>query len=144
MKKSTIAILIAILSVGAIASIYLFQKDEPATSDLPAITSPSTSTPDRATTESAPASSYTAAQVAEHAKVDDCWTIVNGNVYDITAYIPRHPGGQDEILEACGTDGTSLFTQRRTAGGDNVGSGTPHSSNAASQLESLKIGTLAN
>jgi len=140
MKKSTIAIIIAILSVGVIAGIYFFNQDEPSTSDTPAITSESTSSKD----DNPSTNSYTTAQVATHKTANDCWTIINGNVYDITAYIPRHPGGEDEIVAACGTDGTSLFTERKTADGESVGSGTPHSSSAASQLENLKIGTLEN
>lgn len=144
MKKSTLAIVIAIISVGVLAGIYFFTQDEPETSTTPAISTTSTQTTESSDQSNSKASSYTAAQVAKHSSKDDCWTIINGNVYDITAYIPRHPGGQDEILEACGTDGTTLFTQRKTTDGQAVGSGTPHSSGAASQLESLKIGTLAN
>jgi cytochrome b involved in lipid metabolism len=84
---------------------------------------------------------YTLAKVAEHSSESDCWTIIDGNVYDITSYVPRHPGG-DEILRACGADGTSLFEQRQTANGEVVGSGTPHSASAQSQLQSLQIGTV--
>ncbi len=85
--------------------------------------------------------SYTADEVAKHSSESDCWTIINNNVYDISSYIPQHPGG-DEILQACGKDGTSLFTSRETSDGEQVGSGTPHSSTAEGQLETLKIGTL--
>jgi len=80
-------------------------------------------------------------EVAKHNSEDDCWTIVGTNVYDITSYIPRHPGGE-EILRACGTDGTSLFQQRTTADGQQIGSGSGHSSSAASQLEQFIIGSL--
>lgn len=86
---------------------------------------------------------YTFVEVAEHNTADDCWTTINGSVYDITPYISRHPGGS-EIERACGEDGTSLFESRTTESGEQVGSGTPHSSSAASQLEQFKIGTLAN
>jgi hypothetical protein len=81
--------------------------------------------------------------VQMHAEESDCWTIINGNVYDITSYVPRHPGG-DEILRACGADGTSLFTSRTTDEGEKVGSGTAHSGSATSQLQSLFIGQLAD
>ena len=136
MKKSTLAIIIAILSVGILGGIYLYQKDEPSTSDTPTI---STNTTDGTTK----ASSYTAAEVAKHKTASDCWTIINGNFYDLTSYVSRHPGG-DDIELACGVDGTTLFTQRKTVDGKTVGSGTPHDDGSASQLESLKIGTLAN
>ncbi len=84
---------------------------------------------------------FTSTEVSQHSSADDCWTIIDGKVYDITTYVPRHPGG-NEIQLACGTDGSSLFNNRTTAGGEKIGSGTPHNSNAASQLSSLQIGEL--
>lgn len=53
---------------------------------------------------------YTAQTVATHNTKASCWTIVNGNVYDITGYIVQHPGGQSKISSICGIDGTSAFT----------------------------------
>ena len=35
---------------------------------------------------------YTAKEVLQHDKEDDCWLIVNGSVYNVTKWIPRHPG----------------------------------------------------
>ena len=78
-------------------------------------------------------------EVANHKSKDDCWTVISGNVYDLTEFIKRHPGG-DEILRACGTDGTSLFNSRQTEDGQYVGSGSPHSQYATEQLGTLKIG----
>lgn len=86
--------------------------------------------------------SYSTTEVAVHNKQTDCWTIINKSVYDITSYIPRHPGGE-EILRACGVDSTTLFTTRTTADGQEVGSGTPHSNSAERQLSSFKIGVVA-
>lgn len=88
------------------------------------------------------AQTYSAADVAMHDNENDCWTIINQNVYDITSYIPRHAGG-DEILLACGVEGTSLFENRTSSNGDKIGSGTPHSQNAESQLASLQIGSIS-
>ena len=85
----------------------------------------------------------TIAQVAMHSTEDDCWTIVDGNVYNTTEYVPRHPGG-DEILLVCGKDGSSLFNQRQTEDGEKVGSGTPHSNSASNQLQRYLVGPLAN
>lgn len=44
-----------------------------------------------------------------HKTVDDCWTVLNGKVYNITPYLRFHPGGVDEIMKCAGKDGTSLF-----------------------------------
>lgn len=83
----------------------------------------------------------TATEVAMHNTKEDCWTIINSNVYDLTSFVSNHVGG-DEILRACGEDATTLFTTRTTEDGATVGSGTPHSQSAESQLKSLIIGRL--
>jgi cytochrome b involved in lipid metabolism len=86
---------------------------------------------------------FTKTVVAKHNSKTDCWTIIDGQVYDITEYISAHPGGS-EILRACGKDSTELFNTRRDEGGERIGSGTAHSSSAELALESFRIGTLSN
>ena len=138
MKKVIGIVLVLALVVGAGVFAYTqMNEDEPAPASV------TTSTDEAALeTEVVDQEVYAAAEVADHNSASDCWTIINGSVFDITSYVPRHPGG-DEILRACGTDGTTLFTQRTDASGEEVGSGTSHSSSAAGQLESLKIGTVS-
>ncbi len=54
--------------------------------------------------------SFTLAEVQAHASAASCWSIVNGMVYDLTAWIPLHPGGEAKIKALCGKDGTASFT----------------------------------
>lgn len=75
----------------------------------PKSTTPSTTVSTPKTTIS---SGYTAVQVALHASAADCWTIVNGNVYNLTSWISRHPGGERAILQMCGTDASSDFNEQ--------------------------------
>jgi cytochrome b involved in lipid metabolism len=79
--------------------------------------------------------------VSQHNSKNDCWTAISGDVYDLTEFINRHPGG-NEIVRACGIDATTLFNSRKTTDGQSVGSGAPHSQTAREQLAQLKIGTL--
>lgn len=44
-----------------------------------------------------------------HKTRDDCWTCINGKVFNITPYVDFHPGGVDEIMKCAGRDGTALF-----------------------------------
>ncbi|RVD86163.1 uncharacterized protein DFL_004453 [Arthrobotrys flagrans] len=37
------------------------------------------------------------------------WTVLEGRVYDMTPYLPYHPGGEKELLRVAGKDGTKLF-----------------------------------
>jgi monoamine oxidase len=37
------------------------------------------------------------------------WTTINNKVYDITKWVPQHPGGIAKIMQIAGKDGTDLF-----------------------------------
>lgn len=74
---------------------------------------------------------YTTAQVAQHSSSSSCWTAINGKVYDVTAWISQHPGGQQAILSLCGKDGSAAFN------GQHGGQARP-----ASELASFYIGVL--
>lgn len=54
-------------------------------------------------------SGLSAAEVAKHNTASDCWSVINGNVYDLTGFLPSHPGGQSVIEAICGKDGTKAF-----------------------------------
>jgi cytochrome b involved in lipid metabolism len=45
----------------------------------------------------------------QHNKRDDAWMALYGKVYNVTAYMPYHPGGEKELMRAAGRDGTKLF-----------------------------------
>jgi cytochrome b involved in lipid metabolism len=45
----------------------------------------------------------------QHNKRDDAWTAIYGKVYNITPYLPFHPGGERELMRCAGRDGTKLF-----------------------------------
>ncbi len=49
-------------------------------------------------------------EVAAHDSEIDCWTVVNGKVYNITPFVKTHPGGR-KILRAAGKDGTEIFSK---------------------------------
>lgn len=51
------------------------------------------------------------AELKKHKTQNDCWTCINGKVYNITPYVDFHPGGVDEIMKCAGRDGTALFNK---------------------------------
>jgi cytochrome b involved in lipid metabolism len=55
---------------------------------------------------------YTMEEVAKHNSKESCWTVIRGEVYDLTNWIDKHPGGADKILKICGKDGTDLFVRQ--------------------------------
>lgn len=83
-----------------------------------------------ASVANAQSNTYTLADVAKHATAADCWMVLNTNkVYNVTAYIPGHPGG-NTMVPYCGKDGTQAFN------------GVPHSSNAVALETPYFIGGL--
>jgi cytochrome b involved in lipid metabolism len=55
------------------------------------------------------AAGYTMERVKANGTSSSCWTVISGNVYDLTKWIGSHPGGSGAITSLCGTDGTSGF-----------------------------------
>ena len=55
------------------------------------------------------AAGYTMEKVQANGSSSSCWTVISGNVYDLTKWIGSHPGGSGAITSLCGTDGTSGF-----------------------------------
>jgi len=66
-------------------------------------------------------------QIALHNTSSDCWVVVNNRVYDVTDFIPQHPGGPEAILPLCGKDATSAFESRNGRG--------PHPQRAQEKLD---------
>lgn len=95
---------------------------------LPTPTPPTNTASDRMT--------LTVDEVRNHSSESDCWLIINGAVYNVTSYIPIHPGGAQEISSLCGQDATTAFA---TQGGEGQ-----LSNDADSDLTSLIIGKLGD
>lgn len=52
---------------------------------------------------------YTLVDVSARSSSAECWAVVDGTVYDLTAWIAEHPGGAAVIEGLCGTDATAAF-----------------------------------
>ena len=63
------------------------------------------------------------ADVASHHLPSDCWININGVVYDLSAYLPEHPGKKREIETVCGKDGTESWGAKESG----REKGEPHS-----------------
>ncbi|KAI1329143.1 FMN-dependent dehydrogenase [Xylariaceae sp. FL0255] len=50
-----------------------------------------------------------AAEVAKHTGPDSCWVVLYGNVWDVTEFLPSHPGGSKIILQLSGQDATEEY-----------------------------------
>ncbi|RWS27084.1 cytochrome b5 reductase 4-like isoform X2 [Leptotrombidium deliense] len=48
-------------------------------------------------------------ELQSHNSKEDCWLLIKGHVYNVTAFMDYHPGGVDELLRGVGMDSTDLF-----------------------------------
>lgn len=48
-------------------------------------------------------------EVAKHNTTNSCWVVLYGNVYDVTDFLPQHPGGQKVILQLAGQEATEQY-----------------------------------
>lgn len=49
------------------------------------------------------------AELASHNTPEDCWIAVDGRVYDVTKFLPQHPGGAKIITDLAGKECTEQF-----------------------------------
>lgn len=133
-------ILIGALAVFALGAGVIVYNGRPAArmarnaaSSAPSVPTVPTASVPASTTAPAPSAdgTYAMADVQAHATLESCWAAIGGDVYDLTTWVGRHPGGPRPIQGLCGTDGTERFTRK-------------HGSSAAPKaaLALLKIGTL--
>ncbi|XP_011505918.1 PREDICTED: cytochrome b5-like isoform X2 [Ceratosolen solmsi marchali] len=73
---------------------------------------------------------FTHAEVALNNTADKLWTIIHHNVYDLTDFLVKHPGGIELLLDQGGRDATEPF--------EDVG----HSTDARKMMEPYKIGEI--
>ena len=77
----------------------------PTSTPTPATSATPKPTPSGSVTQSA----YTMEEVKKRNSAASCWSVIDGNIYDLTAWIPMHPGGRQAITFLCGKDGSSSF-----------------------------------
>lgn len=73
----------------------------------------------------------TSDEVKKHNSASDCWSIIDGAVYDLTNWVDSHPGGSSRITAICGKDGTSNFLGQHN-----------NSNSAKSRLKGFELGKL--
>ncbi|RVD86451.1 uncharacterized protein DFL_004725 [Arthrobotrys flagrans] len=73
---------------------------------------------------------YTYADVAAHDTKESIYVVIDEKVYDVSAFVDEHPGGEEVMLDVAGQDGTEAF--------EDVG----HSDEAREILSKYLIGNL--
>ena len=76
---------------------------------------------------------YTMEKVRANNSEASCWSVIDGNVYDLTQWIASHPGGKGNILSLCGKNGTAEFASKHRGDG-----------NPQARLKGFLLGPLAS
>lgn len=77
---------------------------------------------------------WSLAEVAAHAAPEDCWMAIDGQVYDVSAYLPEHPSRPAIIVPWCGREASEAYRTK--------GKGRSHSLAADQLLATYRIGRL--
>lgn len=56
----------------------------------------------------------TLGEVGLHNTEDDCWSVIYGDVYDLTRLVTEHSGPADPIIAICGIEGTFTFASKHS------------------------------
>ena len=48
-------------------------------------------------------------ELRKHRSTYDCWMALRGKVYNVTKYLPYHPGGPEELMSVAGKDASREF-----------------------------------
>lgn len=94
-----------------------------------------------ATDETPPAAAADASVIslealAAHNSETDCWMAIEGKVYNLTDYLPKHPTPASMLLPWCGKEATEGMRTK--------GYGRDHSPMAWEMLNAYEVGTLAD
>ncbi len=120
--KSELMIGISTIIIILIITAFFFQKSSQKVASLKNVT----------ITPSTYIKLLTESEIQNHSSDADCWIVLENRVYDVTAYISKHPGGERRILQFCGQDATDAFNTR---GGEGS-----HSNDAVNLLNNFYIG----
>ncbi len=104
-------IVVAILLLG----VFMYKKSQAPTTQDSLPVPEEKNMLERVQTETTPimgdaGKTYTLTEVATHGAEANCYTAINGKVYDLSAWINKHPGGDKAILSICGKDGSMAFS----------------------------------
>jgi len=81
------------------------------------------------TSKNTPPDTITMNEAVKHSSKNDCYLIINNNVYDASGYISYHPGGSRTITSRCGKEVTGIFAKI-------------HSNRAWDLLKKYKVGSI--
>lgn len=82
----------------------------------------------------AAAAIYTLHDLSKHSTQNDCWILIQDKIYDISAYISKHPAPKPILLKYCGKNADHGWLTKDI--------GKAHSPMALRILKTFEIGTI--
>ncbi|KAA1084505.1 hypothetical protein PGT21_029711 [Puccinia graminis f. sp. tritici] len=50
-----------------------------------------------------------AEEIKKHSNSSSCWIVIHKQAYDLTEFLPEHPGGQAILLKYAGMDASDVY-----------------------------------
>lgn len=117
--KIILAVLVVLFVIGTVFFIRMNQNgynaQDSSPNNLPGQTDGSTtgnSNQSGSNSQGQNSGKISLSELSKHNSQQDCWVAYDGKVYDITSFLPRHPGSAAAIAPYCGT--SDEFTQAFT------------------------------
>lgn len=126
MWEIKLGVMLAVLFIVSVVFVYINNSHNKDTNDK---TSPNVQISASISKQSN--SSFSLSDVAKHNTNNDCWYVINNNVYNVTNYLSVHSGGPQILAQYCGKDATTAYNFVKK-----------HGPRANSDLASLLIGIL--
>lgn len=103
MKRAIGIILLALIIINAVAFTVFFSGNNPPTGQIIYQENNSQQNNSPTPPNSVLDNSISASELSKHNSQSDCWVAYQGKVYDLTSFLPLHPGSARAIIPYCGT-----------------------------------------
>ncbi len=103
MNRAFLAVLIVVLGIGLTSFIRLSTPDVVSNSVDTQIDGQNKGDNTNIPSSEPIVSKVSLSTLAKHNKKNDCWVAYDGKVYDVTSFLPEHPGSAAAISPYCGT-----------------------------------------
>ena len=128
-KELLIALGITILLMGGVF-VFMRKPTPNSSSTIPLKTANESSIK----TQTTPGVYVDISTVQTHDTADNCWIIIDKNIYEMTSYMSSHPGGAKTIIPWCGKESTNAF--------NTIKNGKGHSTAAEMDLDLYYLGNV--
>ena len=103
MQKAISVIIFAVIVISVVGVVVMIAGNNQPTPIVKINSSIGSGTGQTSNSTGTSNSGVSRAELSKHSTQSDCWVSYKGKVYDLTAWLPKHPGSARAIAPFCGT-----------------------------------------